>query len=60
MYIHTGLLPSTYGELFFQLETICEKSDYDCFYNVVADDVLSRIELAKEMIATIARMVKES
>ncbi len=60
MYIHTGLLPSTYGELFFQLETIREKSDYDCFYNVVADDVLSRIELAKEMIATIARMVKES
>lgn len=32
----------------------------DCFYNVVADDVLSRIELAREMIATIARMVKES
>lgn len=58
-YIHTGILPAEYGELFFQLETIREKSDYDCFYNVTADDVLLRISLAKEMIDTIAGMVKE-
>lgn len=58
-YIHTGLLPSKYGELFFQLESMREKSDYDCFYNVTSDDVLSRINQSKEMIDTIAAMVKE-
>jgi len=30
-YIHTSLLPAQYGELFFQLENLREKSDYDCF-----------------------------
>lgn len=57
-YIHPGLLPSKYGELFFQLENIREKSDYDCFYNVTANDVLSRLDLTKEMIDTISQMVK--
>ncbi len=58
-YIHTGILRPEFGELFFNLESIREKSDYDCFYDVKANDVLSRINIAKEMIDTIAAMVKE-
>lgn len=42
-YIHTSILPQKYGELSFQLETMREKSDYDCFYDVTSDDVLSHI-----------------
>ena len=57
-YIHTSILPQKYGELFFQLETMREKSDYDCFYDVTSDDVLSHINQPKEMIDTIAAMVE--
>ncbi|MBQ9418390.1 MAG: HEPN domain-containing protein [Bacteroidales bacterium] len=59
IYIRTSLLPPQYGDLFFQLEYIREKSDYDCFYNVSDKDVQLRLPQAKEMIDTIAAMVKE-
>ncbi len=58
-YIHTNILPAKYGELYFQLENLREKSDYDCFYKVWKEDVITRIPVAKEMIDTIAAMVKE-
>ncbi len=58
-YIHTALLPAEYGELFFQLENMREKSDYDCFYNTTADEILMRVKPAKEMIDTIASLVKK-
>lgn len=58
-YIHTGILPSQYGELFYQLENMREKSDYDCFYTVSEDEMKKKLLPAKEMIDTIAAMVKE-
>ena len=58
-YIHTGTLPSHFGDLFYELETIRERSDYDCFYNVSETDVVQFIKPAKEMIASIEKMVKQ-
>ena len=46
-YIHTSIMPAKYGELFFQLENLREKSDYDCFYKVWSEDVLSPYLLPK-------------
>ena len=57
-YIHKSVFPAAYGELFFQLESVREKSDYDCFYDVTEDEVLSRIPMSKEMIATISEVVR--
>ena len=36
-----------------------EKSDYDCFYTVSEDEMNKKLLPAKEMIDTIAAMVKE-
>ena len=57
-YIHSGILPSSYGELFYQLEKMREKSDYDCFYTVSEDELKQKLIPAKEMIDTLAGMVK--
>ena len=58
-YIHSGLLPSKYGELFYQLENMREKSDYDCFYTIQEEELRNKLAPAKEMIDTIAAMVKD-
>ena len=57
-YIRTGKLPKEYGQLYRQLEIMRNDGDYNCYYNVSPDELLGRLEPAKEMIATIANMVK--
>ena len=58
-YIHTGKLPTIYGELFYQLENMRERSDYDCFYTITENELKQKLSPAKEMINTIAEMVRE-
>lgn len=58
-YVKTGLLPVEYSELYKQLEIIRSNGDYNCYYEVKPEELLDRIPLAKEMIDTIAGMVKE-
>jgi uncharacterized protein (UPF0332 family) len=58
-YILTGILPSTYGELYSQLETIREESDYSCIYKVKPEILLLKREPARELIDTIAKMVSQ-
>lgn len=48
-----------YGDFYREMELMREESDYNCFYNVTAEQMESRIPRAKEMIDTIAEMVKE-
>lgn len=36
-----------------------EESDYNCFYEVTVEELQKQIPIAKEMIDTIAEMVKE-
>lgn len=52
-------LPKEMGRLFSQLETMRENSDYNCVYEVSKAELADRLAPAKEMIDTIARMVKE-
>ena len=58
-YINTGKLPKEMGRLFSQLETMRENSDYNCVYEVSKAELADQLAPAKEMIDTIARMVKE-
>lgn len=58
-YIYTGIFPRQYGQLYGQLESLREESDYNCFYDVSPDEVLSRIEPAKQMIAAIGQRVSQ-
>ena len=58
-FIATGLLPQEYGDFYREMEILREESDYNCFYNVKPNQVKLHFSQAKEMIDTIAQMVKE-
>lgn len=56
-YIKTGVLPKEYGRLYSQLQTMREESDYNCVYDVEPDELLSRIEPAKQLIDDIEKLI---
>ncbi|MBQ6956175.1 MAG: HEPN domain-containing protein [Bacteroidales bacterium] len=58
-YIKTGILPTEYGALYSQMESIREEGEYNCTYKVTEEELLKRLAPAKEMIDRIAEMVKE-
>lgn len=58
-YIKTGKLPQKYSALYQKLEAIRDEGDYNWSYSVEADDIMQKVAPAKEMIDTIAAMVKE-
>ena len=60
LYILTEKLLATFGILYSQLETLREESDYTLLYNVDPDKLKNYINPAKEMIDTIAEMVKNN
>lgn len=56
-YIKTGILPREYGQLYNQLQTMREESDYNCAYDVEMDELEQRLEPAKRLIADIEKIV---
>lgn len=58
-YIRTGKLSQEYGQLYRQLEIMRNDGDYNCYHDVKPEELLGRLEPAKELIETIAAMVKE-
>lgn len=56
-YIKTGILPREYGQLYNQLQTMREESDYNCAYDVVMDELQLRLEPIKNLIDDIERIV---
>ena len=58
-YVNTGKVPREYGNRYRQLEIMREESDYNCFYEITIEELHKQIPIAKEMIDTIAAMVKE-
>ncbi len=58
-YIKTGKLPRLYSSIYQKLETIRDEGDYNWSYNVSFEDIQEKMHPAKEMIDTIAAMVKE-
>ena len=58
-YIITEKMPVEFGILYSQFETYREGSDYTGFYRVAPEKIMQKMPLAKQMINTIAAMVKE-
>ncbi len=58
-YVNAGKVPQEYGKWYRDLELMREESDYNCFYNVEADELEQKLDSAKEMIETIAKMIKD-
>lgn len=58
-YIKTGMIPQEYGALYSQMEAMREEGEYNCTYKVTQEELQQKLVPAKEMIDTIASMVKE-
>jgi len=58
-YIKTGILPREYGQLYSQLQTMREESDYNCAYDVEMDEIDQRLKPAKRLIEDIERLVSK-
>ena len=58
-YVKTNRLPKSYGDLYQRMERLREESDYNCTYDEDPEVLQRNITPAKEMIDTIAEMVKE-
>ena len=59
-YIKTGKLPADYGRLYNNLQTLREKSDYNCFYQVTEQDIADSVEQVKQFIDDIENLIKAS
>lgn len=58
-YIKTDILPREYGQLYSQLQTMREESDYNCAYDVEMDEIEQRLKPAKRLIEDIERLVSK-
>ena len=59
-YIKTGILPREYGQLYNQLQTMREESDYNCAYDVEFDELQQRLEPTRRIIEDIERLVNNN
>ena len=58
-YIKTGKLPLEFGKLYNNLQTLREKSDYNCFYDVDEQDINEGTELARRFIEEIGKLIDQ-
>ena len=59
-YIRTGVFPLADGKLYSQLQTIREKSDYNCTYDMQEKDLLPLIAPSKLLIEKITFIISNS
>ena len=56
-YVKTGIFTEEEGSFYSQMETLREKADYNCFFNVTEADVVSRIEPTRHLISRITAII---
>ena len=57
-YVKTGILSKEDGAFYSQLQTMREKSDYNCTYNATEADTAPRIEQTKQFIDKVLSLIK--
>lgn len=57
-YVKTGIMNIDDARLYSQLQTIREKSDYNCAYEVSEDEIAPKIEQTKLLISKIERFIE--
>lgn len=57
-YVKTGILSKEDGAFYSQLQTLREKSDYNCTYNATESDTAPRIEQTKQFIDKILGLIQ--
>ena len=56
-YIKTGILPKEDGTFYSQLQSMREKSDYNCTYNATEEDIVPKIERTREFIDKVLALI---
>ena len=56
-FVKTGRLPLEYGRFYNTLQSLREKSDYNCFYDVDEQDVIDGMEKARKFIKAIESLI---
>ena len=56
-YVRTGIFTEDDGAFYSQMETLREKADYNCFFNVSEADIVARIEPSRLLIEKIRQYV---
>ena len=56
-FVRTGLVDIELGRLLSQLQSMREKGDYNCIYNVTEKDILPMIEPAKNLIIVVEQLI---
>lgn len=58
-YVRTAIFTDDEGSFYSQMETLREKSDYNCFFKVTEADVVARIEPTRQLIEKIKKYIRE-
>ena len=58
-YIKTGILPREYGQLYNQLQTMREESDYNCAYDVTEEEAKSLEEPTHRFVEKIVELIEK-
>lgn len=58
-YVREGVFTEDEGSFYSQMETLREKSDYNCFFNVSESEIKSRIEPTRLFIEKVKLIVSE-
>ena len=56
-YVRAGIFTNDEGSFYSQMQTLREKSDYNCFYKASEADVLARIEPTRALIEKIRNYI---
>ena len=58
-YVRTGIFTADASSLYIKLQTMREKSDYNCVYVTTAEEMQPLFEPVREFIAKVGNLIKE-
>ena len=56
-YIKPGILPKEDGAFYSQLQTMREKSDYNCTYNATEEEIVPKIDRTRQFIDKVLELI---
>lgn len=59
-YVKTGVFTADEGSFYSQMETLREKSDYNCFFNVTEADIVPKVAPAASFIEKVKQYIAEN
>lgn len=58
-YVKTGIMSIDDARLYSQLQTMREKSDYNCVYEISEEEIVPKIDQAKSLVSKIEELIRQ-